>query len=162
MRTTLIAAVVAAAALAAGPVHADDPVGCRRNAGPAGIPGNVSVGGVCTADVPVTQTTTATLRLTPSAGFTGLLTAKVTGGDYGGVSISGAYAGGELVQGMDSIDVTLIAAADARWRLTVTAGESWIVGTSLFPPLPQQLVVPGAAAGEFGAEIVFAGAGPAA
>lgn len=160
MRTILIAAV-AAAALAAGPSHAEAAIGCRTSAGPNGVPGNVSVGGVCRIDVPVTQTTVATVRLTPGAGFTGVLTAKLTGGDYGGVSVTGIYVAGELVQGMDSTATTLIAAPDAAWRLTVTAGEPQAMSTYLFPPLPQQVSIPGVAAGEFGADVVMGEGEPA-
>ena len=162
MRRTLIAAIVVLTALAVAPSHAETELaGCRRTAGPNGVPGNVSVGGVCLATVPVTETIVVTIRLTPSAGFTGWLTAKVTSGQLGGTPVSGLYVAGELVNGMDHMVTTLVAAPDSDWKLTVSAGDPSRMGTYLFPPLPQQVVLPGVAVGEFGADVILGGTEPA-
>lgn len=153
MRRALLVAAACLAALHAAPSTAEPAAQCRQTAGPNGVPGNPSIGGVCRVAIPVAETGAFTIRLTPSAGFTGVLTAKVTSPGYGGIAVTGVYAGGQLVHGMDEALYTLVAAQDAVWTLTVSAGDTTTTSTSLFPPLPQQAVVPGVAMGEFGAEV---------
>ncbi|HEX9695818.1 MAG TPA: hypothetical protein VGB64_05845 [Actinomycetota bacterium] len=160
MRRGLLVATLGIALLQALPSHANTLASCRQTAGPNGIPDNASVGGVCIAAIDIAATTDVVVRLTPSAAFTGVLTAKVTSTEYG-VAVRGVYVAGQLVNGMDEETITLTAAPDAEWRLTVTAGEASPTSTYLFPPLPQQVTVPAIAFGEFGAEVVAAAEGPA-
>ncbi|HVL89758.1 MAG TPA: hypothetical protein VM841_05935 [Actinomycetota bacterium] len=154
MRRGLLVATIAFVALHGVASHAGPIASCGSQAGPNGVLGNPSVSGVCSAPVPVTETGEVTIRLHPGPAFTGVLTAKVTAPGYGGLAVTGIYVAGELVNGMDEDTLTLVAAEDAVWTLSVSAGDSSTTSTYLFPPLPQQATIPGAAFGRFGAEVV--------
>lgn len=156
MRKILMIAVAALAALTVVPSNAQPLAACSGAAGFTGVPFNPSAGGVCSAPIALTQTTDVLVRLVPGETFTGVLTAKVTAPGYGGQAVRGVFVAGELVNGMSEDALTVVAAQDAAWTLTVTAGEPVTTSTYLFPPLPQQVTAVGAALGTFGAEVVAA------
>lgn len=154
-KLALVAVVASLAAASVAPSSASDPlpVGCRRSAGVEGFPTNTTIGGVCSRHFSLPTTTTVTVELAPSLGFTGVLTAIVSAPGVGGETVTGYYVGGTLATGLASRTFPLTGGAGVVYTLSLRAGTQTIVPTNLFPPLPPTVVVPGAAFGEFSASV---------